>query len=155
MQRRVQKDPIAEYSTRLCAYINGQPAVALSYARYFGEYPTATKATMTSIDQNGFDIVCHDQGEEHEVRVTFGHSLHAASQAKHELDTLAKEAEAALRGNTPQSQSYSLNLKTYTPTIESYARQPFSDVARSGYFGDGTTVHGIGGDLPQFLPQHN
>ncbi|KAF9297492.1 hypothetical protein BGZ88_009894 [Linnemannia elongata] len=105
MQRRVQKDPIAEYSTRLCAYINGQPAVALSYARYFGEYPTATKATMTSIDQNGFDIVCHDQGEEHEVRVTFGHSLHAASQAKHELDTLAKEAEAALRGNSPQSQN--------------------------------------------------
>ncbi|KAF8936986.1 hypothetical protein BGZ47_009228 [Haplosporangium gracile] len=104
MQRRVQKDPIAEYSTRLCEYINSQPAVALSYARYFGEYPTAIKATVTSIDQNGFDIVCHEQGEQHEVRVTFGHSLHAVSQVKHQLDTLAKEAEAALRGNDSQSQ---------------------------------------------------
>lgn len=104
MQRRIQKDPIAEHSTRLCEYVNTQPAVALSYARYFGEYPAATKATMTSIDQDGFDIVCHDQGEQHEVRVTFAHSLHAVSQVKHELDTLAREAETALRGNDPQSQ---------------------------------------------------
>ncbi|KAK3816704.1 MAG: hypothetical protein J3R72DRAFT_391866 [Linnemannia gamsii] len=106
MQRRAQKqkDPIAEYSARLCEYINSQPAVALSYARYFGEYSTATKATVTSIDQNGFDIVCHDQGEEHEVRVAFSYSLHAVSQARDELLSLAKEAETALRGSDPQSQ---------------------------------------------------
>ncbi|KAF9090531.1 hypothetical protein BGX23_005930 [Mortierella sp. AD031] len=104
MQRRAKQDPIAEYSARLCEYINGQPAVTLSYARYFGEYPTATKATVTSIDQNGFDIVCHDQGAEHEIRVAFSHSLHAPNQARDELVALAKEAESALRGNDPQSQ---------------------------------------------------
>ncbi|KAF9123598.1 hypothetical protein BGW39_008837 [Mortierella sp. 14UC] len=106
MQRRAQKqkDPIAEVSPRLCEYINSQPAVVLSYARYFGEYPTATKATVTSIDQSGLDVVCHDEGEEHEIRVTFNYSLHAVSQVKDVLSDLAKEAEAALRGNDPHSQ---------------------------------------------------
>jgi hypothetical protein len=81
---------------------------------------------MTSIDQSGFDIVCHDQGEEHEVRVTFGHSLHAVSQVKHELDTLAKEAQTALRGNDPLSQVLhsSQGLLSFSPGISYY---PFRD----------------------------
>ncbi|KAG0205419.1 hypothetical protein BGX28_002990 [Mortierella sp. GBA30] len=84
--------------------MNGHPAIVLSYARYFGEYPEATKATMTSVDQNGFDITCLDQDQEHEVRVTFSHSLHAPSQVRDALTELAKEAETALRGSDPDGQ---------------------------------------------------
>ncbi|KAF9922451.1 hypothetical protein FBU30_007422 [Linnemannia zychae] len=122
MQRRLQKDPIAEHSGRLCEYINNQPAVALSYARYFGEYPTANKATMASIDQNGFDVVCIDQGEEHEIRVTFKHSLHALSQARDELMSLAKEAETALRGNDSNSQGLMPDSPSATlPDLDAFA----------------------------------
>ncbi|ORZ19110.1 hypothetical protein BCR41DRAFT_385755 [Lobosporangium transversale] len=103
MPRRAQ-DPIAEHSDSLCEYMNGHPTTVLAYARYFGEYPTATKATMTSIDQDGFDIICEDSGEEREVRVTFGQSMFAVGQVKHTLTTLAKEAEIALRGRDSSNQ---------------------------------------------------
>ncbi|KAF9561298.1 hypothetical protein EC968_005792 [Mortierella alpina] len=101
---RRSQDPILEHSARLCEYMNSRPAIVLSYARYFGEYPEATIATMTSVDQDGFDLVCVDQGQEQEVRVTFNHSLHAPSQVRDALTDLAKEAETALRGNDPNSQ---------------------------------------------------
>ncbi|KAG0366816.1 hypothetical protein BGZ54_004840 [Gamsiella multidivaricata] len=98
MSRRV-RDPIAQHSASLCEYMNARPAIILSYARYFGEYPEATKATMTAVDQDGFDIVCQDNGQERELRVTFGHSLHAVSQVKDAFMALAREAEIALRGD--------------------------------------------------------
>ncbi|KAF9437432.1 hypothetical protein BGZ76_000753 [Entomortierella beljakovae] len=94
---RKQHDPILEHSASLCQYMNGQPTIVLSYARFFGEYPNGTNATMTSIDSDGFDIVCKDNGEEREVRVAFGYSIHAISQVKTALMTLAKEAELGLR----------------------------------------------------------
>ncbi|KAF9113315.1 hypothetical protein BGX27_001851, partial [Mortierella sp. AM989] len=103
MSRRHQ-DPIAEHSAHLCKYMNGRPTIVLSYARYFGEYPDATKATLTSVDQDGFDITCQDNGQEREVRVAFGHSMHAISQVKDALMALSKEAEAALRGKDPNGQ---------------------------------------------------
>ncbi|KAG0302906.1 hypothetical protein BGZ98_007137 [Dissophora globulifera] len=104
MQRRV-RDPIIEHSPRLCEYMNGHPTVVLSYARYFGDYPGAIKATMTGVDQDGFDVTCLNEGQEQEVRVAFPHSLHAVSQVKDVLMTLAKEAETALRGKEgPENQ---------------------------------------------------
>ncbi|KAF9350147.1 hypothetical protein BGX26_011629 [Mortierella sp. AD094] len=103
MSRR-REDPIAEHSARLCEHMNGHPAIVLSYARYFGEYPEASDATMTAVDQHGFDISCQDNGEDREVRVTFGHSMHAVSQVKDAFMTLAREAETALRGNDPSGQ---------------------------------------------------
>ncbi|CAO3571769.1 unnamed protein product [Mortierella alpina] len=101
---RRNQDPITEHSARLCEYMNSRPSIVLSYARYFGEYPEATSATMTAVDQDGFDLLCVDQGQEQEVRVTFNHSLHAPSQVRDALTDLAKEAETALRGNDPDSQ---------------------------------------------------
>lgn len=101
---RRNQDPIAEHSARLCEYMNSRPSIVLSYARYFGEYPEATTATMTSVDQDGFELLCLDQGQEQEVRVTFSHSLHAPSQVRDALTDLAKEAETALRGKDPDSQ---------------------------------------------------
>ncbi|KAF9172108.1 hypothetical protein BGX21_002884 [Mortierella sp. AD011] len=103
MSRRRQ-DPIAEHSDRLCEHMNGHPAIVLSYARYFGEYPDASSATIVAVDQDGFDITCQDNGEEREVRVTFGRSMHAVSQVKDAFMTLAREAETALRGNDPSGQ---------------------------------------------------
>jgi len=84
--------------------MNGHPAIVLSYARYFGEYKEATAAKMLELDQDGFLLTCQEHGEEHEVRVAFTHSLHAVSQVKDMLMSLAKEAETALRGNDPTQQ---------------------------------------------------
>ncbi|KAF8937624.1 hypothetical protein EDD21DRAFT_182806 [Dissophora ornata] len=102
MPRRA-KDPIAEYSVRLCEYMNGHPTIVLSYARYFGEYPEASKATMTAVDQDGFDVTCLDHGQEQELRVTFRHSMHAVSQVKDALMAMAKEAKTGLRGDDPNN----------------------------------------------------
>lgn len=84
--------------------MNGRPAVVLSYARYFGEFAEAESATMDQIDKDGFIVKCIESGQEHEVRVAFTHSLHAVSQVKDMLMSLAKEAELALRGPDPTAQ---------------------------------------------------
>ncbi|KAF9951346.1 hypothetical protein BGZ72_007119 [Mortierella alpina] len=118
---RRNQDPIAEHSARLCEYMNSRPTIVLSYARYFGEYPEATTATMTSVDQDGFDLLCLDQGQEQEVRVTFSHSLHAPSQVRDALTDLAKEAETALRGNDPDSQGAMPDSPSVTfPDIDAF-----------------------------------
>lgn len=119
MPRRV-KDPVAEQSSRLCEYMNSQPIVVLLYASYFGEYPEASEATMTAIDQDGFDITCHDGGEKREVRVAFRRSMRSISQVREELMALAKEAERALRGKYPKSQVHSRIIREW-PSFSGHA----------------------------------
>jgi putative heme iron utilization protein len=104
MRRKPQEDPIAPHSKALCEYMNGHPIIVLSYARYFGEYAEAESASMDQIDQDGFIVKCVEHGQDHEVRVAFTHSLHAISQVKDMLMSLAKEAENALRGPDPKAQ---------------------------------------------------
>ncbi|KAG0330607.1 40S ribosomal protein S17, partial [Podila humilis] len=117
MRRRAQ-DPIAQQSDQLCQYMNGHPQIVLSYARYFGEYRDATSATMIELDQNGFLLTCTDSNkDEHEVRVAFSHSLHAVSQVKDTLMTLAKEAETVLRGNNPTEQGDMPDSHFYWPDL--------------------------------------
>ncbi|KAG0089073.1 hypothetical protein BGZ93_007611 [Podila epicladia] len=119
MPRRGQ-DPITPHSDRLCEYMNGHPAIVLSYARYFGEYKEATSAKMLELDQDGFLLTCQEHGEEHEVRVAFTHSLHAVSQVKDMLMSLAKEAETALRGNDPSQQGDMPDSHFYWPDIDPF-----------------------------------
>ncbi|KAG0050847.1 hypothetical protein BGZ83_004404 [Gryganskiella cystojenkinii] len=103
-QQQQQEDPIAAHSDALCEYMNGHPAIVLSYARYFGEYTDAESASMEQIDQDGFIVKTIVNGEDQEVRVAFTHSLHAVSQVKDMLMQLAKESELALRGPDPKAQ---------------------------------------------------
>ncbi|GJJ76020.1 hypothetical protein EMPS_08378 [Entomortierella parvispora] len=118
MRRSQQSDPIAPHSQALCDYMNGRPAVVLSYARYFGEFTEAESATMDQIDKDGFIVKCMEGGQEHEVRVAFTHSLHAISQVKDMLTSLAKEAELALRGPDPKAQGNMPDSKFFWPAFD-------------------------------------
>ncbi|KAK3828215.1 MAG: hypothetical protein J3Q66DRAFT_322102 [Benniella sp.] len=130
MSRRANKDPVAEQSSRLCDYMNEQPIVLLLYARYFGEYPDATNAKMTSIDQDGFDIACLDNGELKEVRVTFRRPMRAMGQVRDELKALAKEAEAALRKNGAGSQGWLPD----SPSVELPDSDPLASFLLTGAY---------------------
>ncbi|KAG0207938.1 hypothetical protein BGX31_002455 [Mortierella sp. GBA43] len=108
MSRR--RDPIAEQAPRLCQYMNDQPAVVLLYARYFGEYPNASNARMTAIDQDGFDVSCQDGDDHRDIRVAFNRPIRSLSHVREELMTLATEARTALHGKGAPSQGFETSL---------------------------------------------
>ena len=82
---------------RAIQHMNEDHADALlRYAHYFGERPSATAATMTGLDADGFDLSLLTSAGREDVRIPFRDPLQCDQDAHTRLVAMAVEARKAL-----------------------------------------------------------
>jgi putative heme iron utilization protein len=73
-------------SDRICQHMNKDHAEAvLFYVTAYGNQPTATTATMDSIDPEGMNLTAVVEGAPTAIRVAFDHTLTGAEDAHQTL----------------------------------------------------------------------
>ncbi|KAI9317047.1 hypothetical protein BX666DRAFT_1941420 [Dichotomocladium elegans] len=90
-------DPIAPYSAPIVAYMSVHSATNLAYAKYYGRLYTAQSASFESLTARGFWLsYLLASGARGKIFIEFKPPLTNRDQIRPALETMAREAEAAL-----------------------------------------------------------
>jgi putative heme iron utilization protein len=80
-------------SDRICAHMNDDHADAvLLYAKVYGNLPTATAATIKTIDPEGMDLTAQIETGETPFRIPFDHTLADSEDAHQTLIAMIRNA---------------------------------------------------------------
>lgn len=82
-------------SNRICKHMNKDHADAvLFYATTYGNLPSATAATLDTIDAEGMTLIATVADQPQAVRIAFDHTLSGAEDAHHTLVAMLKARSA-------------------------------------------------------------